>query len=84
MLKIRLFYLKRVSIEDSLLSDKATNKTIAKLSLGLKALKKESLVLNKEYQVLQKGFLFDAEIDLENFNRNKRLNALYDRIFKKR
>ena len=84
MLKIRLFYLKRVSIEDSLLSDKATNKTIAKLSIGLKSLKKESLVLNKEYQVLQKGFLFDAEINLENFNRNKRLNALYDRIFKKR
>ena len=61
-----------------------TNKNILKISQGLKLLKKEALVLNKEFKEIHKGFLFDIEIEIENQNRNKKLNALYDRIFKKR
>lgn len=84
MLKIRLFYLKRISIENSLLSKKVNSKNISKISLGLKSLKKESVALDLEFKKLHTGFLFDSEIELENQNRNKKLNALHDRIFKKR
>lgn len=84
MYRIRLFYLKRILIEESILSENTVSKNITKISQGLKLLKKEALILNEDYKQLHKGFLFDAEIDIENQNRNKKLNALYDRIFKKR
>lgn len=84
MFKIRLNYLKRVLIENELNSEKANIKNVNLIAKNLKNLKKEALSIDAEYRKLHTGFLHDAEIELENKYRNKKLIALCDRIFKKR
>lgn len=84
MHKIRLFYLKRVLIENALLSEKINAKNITKITLGLNNLIKESTTIDSEFKQLNSGFLYDSEIELENKHRNKKLFALHDRIFKRR
>ncbi len=84
MFQIRLNYLKRVQIEKQLNSDSANISNIKKIASDLKKLMAEASSVDAEYRKLHKGFLHDSEIELENKHRNKKLIALYDRIFKKR
>jgi len=84
MFKIRLNYLKRVQIEKQLNSDAANSKNIRKIAADLKKLIAEAAIIDAEYRKLHKGFLYDSEIELENKHRNKKLIALYERVFKKR
>lgn len=82
MADLRDYYLSFKEIEAVYNSDQYTMGTESQLIPTLKVLLVKSKELDERFRKLQKGFLYDSEIEDQNRIRNRALNILYKRLVK--
>jgi len=80
MLDLREHYLAFKEVEAVYNSENFTRKNVKQLVPELERLLAESKNLDQRFSKLNKGFLYDSEIQDQNRIRNRKLNVLYHRL----
>lgn len=82
MADLRMHYLKFKAIEEDYNSEKFRAEDTPELLTRLQEVMKEAEVLNVRFKDLNRGFLYDAELDEQNDIRIQQVKVLYDRLAK--